>query len=174
MQYNLGGKIKMKRNIERYLIIFSILIIPTIGFCETPEEYRVKDTDLNIETASANLSGIEAALKDFRGFTEMVLADGVVDELKDDKAVANIKIKRGDLKRFSTLDWSTQNIGFNNWILKLRGTLLKSAYLTKKYEYELSKCRKDVSKIKLSNLEKVMNDALAQYRTFLSRATLVD
>ena len=164
----------MKKNIERYLIIFSILIIPIIGLCETPEEYRVKDTDLNIETANANLNSIETALKDFRGFTEVVLTDEVLDKLKDDKAVANIKIKRGDLKGFSTLDWSTQNIGFNNWMLKLRGALLKSAYLTKKYEYELAKCRKDVSKIKLSNLEKAMNDALAQYQTFLSRATLVD
>jgi hypothetical protein len=164
----------MKKIIERYLVIFSILIIPIVGLCETPEEYRVKDSDLNIEAGKANLNSIETALQDFRGFTEMLLVDEVLNKLKDEKAVVNIKIKSRDLKGFSTLDWSTQNIGFNNWILKLRGTLLKSAYLTKKLEYELAKCQKDVSKMKLSNLEKVMNDALAEYQTFLSHATLAD
>ena len=165
--------IKMKNNIKPYLIIFSILIIPIIGLCETPEEYQVKESDLNIEAAKANLKSIETALKDFRGFTAMLLADEVLDKLKHETAV-NIEIKSGDLKRFSNLDWSTQNIGFNNWILKLRGTLLKSAFLTKKLEYELAKCRKDVSELELSNLKKAMNDAFAQYQTFLSRATLAD
>ncbi len=164
----------MKKNIDRYLIIFSILLIPIVGFCETPEEYRVKDADLNIETAKANLNSIEAALKDFRGFTEMILTNDVLEKLKEDQAVVDVKIKSGDLKEFSNLAWSTQNTGFKNWILKVRGTLLKSAYLTKKSEYELAKCRKDVSEMKLSNLKKAMNDALVQYQTFLSRATLVD
>src|SRR3989304_1321197 len=128
--------IKMKKHIERYLIIFSFLIAPIVGLCETPEEYRVKDTDLNIETAKANLNSIETALKDFRGFTEMILTNDVLEKLKGDQAFVDVKIKSGDLKEFSTLAWSTQNTGFKNWILKVRGTLLKSAYLTKKYEYE--------------------------------------
>jgi hypothetical protein len=167
-------RVKMKKNIGMYLIIFSILIIPIAGLCETPEEYRIKDSDLNIEAGKSNLNSIEIALKDFRGFTEKLLVDEALDKLKDEKAVVNIKIKSEDLKGFSTLDWSTQNIGFNNWILKLRGTLLKSEFLTKKYEYELAKCRKDVSEIELSNLKKAMNDAFEQYQTFLSRATLAD
>jgi hypothetical protein len=164
----------MKHKIGRYLIIFSLLIAPIVGLCETPEEYRLKDADLNIETAKANLNSIETALKDFRGFTEMILTNDVLEKLKEDQAVVDVKIKSGDLKEFSTLAWSTQNIGFKNWILKVQGTLLKSAYLTKKYEYELAKCRKNISEIELSKSKKDMNDAFDQYQTFLSRATLAD
>jgi hypothetical protein len=164
----------MKKNIVRYLIIFSILIIPIVGLSETPEEYRIKDTDLDFETAKANLNSIETALKDFRGFTEMILTNDVLEKLKKDQAVVDVKIKNEDLRVFSTLAWSTQNTGFRNWMLKVRGTLLRSAYLTKKYEYELAKCQKDVSEMKLSNLKIAMNDALAQYQKFLSQATLAD
>jgi len=164
----------MKNFFWRYLMVLSILIIAQQGFSETPEEYRVKDSDLNIQAAKANLNNIEIALKDFRGFTAIILNDKVLNKLKENKNIASTQIRANDLKRFSSLDWSTQNIGFNNWVLVLRGSLLKSAYLAKKYEYELAKCRKNLSEKELFKLEKEVNDAFIQYQKFLSHATYSD
>jgi predicted DNA binding CopG/RHH family protein len=167
-------KSKMKTAFIRFIMILSIIIVPLKAVSETPEEYRVKDSHLNFEAAKSTLTRIETALKDYRDFSEMILTDEVLDKLKTGETAVNVRIQGKDLKGLSTINWSIQNIGFNNWVIILRGTLLKSAYLTKKFEYELAKCKGGFSEKELTDLKKAASDSFEEYQKFLSKATYTD
>ena len=88
--------------------------------------------------------------------------------------MTSVIIKSNDLKKFKTINWSIQNIGFTNWLIVVRGTLLKSDYLTKKYEYELAKCQKNLSEKELAKIQKAMQDASIEYKKFLDHVCYID
>lgn len=155
------------------IITACLMLTPLFAFSETPEEYKVKDSDLTLEGAKKNLDEIETALKDYRDFTDVVLNDEALRKLND-KQPATITINSDDLKNNSTRDWSVQNIGFVNWVIMVRGMLLKSDYVIKKQEYDLAKLRKNLSEKELSKLQTEMKKASDRYRQFLSRVVLVD
>jgi hypothetical protein len=98
----------------------------------------------------------------------------VLSKLNKDKASVNVTIKSKDLKHISTTKWSIQNIGFINWVIMVRGSLYRTDYLAKRYEYEMAKCKKNLSDKELSNLEKAANEASDRYRKFISTTVLVD
>ncbi len=164
----------MIRIICPILVFVIVAVLPMQGYCETPDEYKVKDAELSIVAAEDYLGKIEEALKDYRDFTDVVLTDKVLNKLKEEKSSATIIVRRSDIKKLKTTDWSIQNIGFINWVIMVRGTLLKSDYLAKKYEYELAKQQKEISDKELSNLRNASTDASEKYRSFLSRIVLVD
>jgi hypothetical protein len=162
----------MKKNVT-ILFVFLILITPYIIFSETPEEYKVYDSDLNFGRADQYLKEIENALKDFRDLTELVLTDKVLNELEA-KGVADIKIEKKNLHEISNIDWAMQNIGFHNRIVVLRGTLYKLYSLTKKIEYDLAKINCDMSESDIKKLKDAADDAIKKYQDFLSTVTYAD
>lgn len=164
----------MKKNLLIIAALLGYACYPLVGYSETPEEYKVKDANLSYEAAGLNLKQIELALGEYREFTESILTDEFYNQLKENKQRVTLSIKEDDLKKLSSLKWSAQNIGFKNWVIIVRGTLLKSAYMAKKYEYELAKCQKDVAGKDLVVMEKAMKEALAEYQNYLSKTVLVD
>ncbi len=72
------------------------------------------------------------------------------------------------------MDWEIQNIGFHNWMVTIRGTLLRSDYLIKKSEYESAKSKEGISKMELNTLEKAAKDADEAYKKFLENAAYAD
>lgn len=166
-------QIKMLKAIFLCFIFLFLVVRPLKVYSEIPEDVRIKDSDLNLESADLLLDHIESALKDYRDFTDLILTNEALDKLKD-KKVATVIMKSNDLKKFKTINWSIQNIGFTNWLIVVRGTLLKSDYLTKKYEYELAKCQKNLSEKQLSKLQKAMKDAFLKYRNFLDHVSYID
>ena len=62
----------MERDIKMKIVIFwlivSLLIPYKDGFCETPEEYRVTNSELNLRAAELNLNRVTEALNDFRSW----------------------------------------------------------------------------------------------------------
>jgi len=161
----------MRTSLFSLILIF--LIMPINVFSQTPEEYRVKDSNLNFAAAESNLKMVENALRDFRNLTEMIITDDVMEKLKSDGS-AEVKIKATDLEKISNINWSIQNIGFHNWILVVKGTLLKSDYLNKKREYELAKCKADSPKRDLAELKEAVDTAFKQYQEFLSKSVYED
>jgi len=161
----------MKIRLVSLTVMF--LIISINVFAQTPEEYKVKDANLNSIAAEANLKQIENALKDFRDFTELVISDEISYKLKSNGA-ADVKLKAKEIEKISNMNWSIQNIGFNNWILVVRGTLLKLEYLNKKREYELEKYRGQLSERDLVKLKITVDTAFKEYQEFLSKSVYAD
>jgi len=162
----------------RMKILIAILlfhcILPFNVHAEVPEEYKLKDSELDIESAKSSLDSVETALKDFRDFTDKIITDKVLVE-SGNKPSINLKVKSKDLKGFSrSLNWGIQNIGFNNWIVTVRGSLLKLDYLAKKNEYELAKCNHKVTKEELLKLHEVFLKAQKEYQRFISDVVLED
>jgi hypothetical protein len=164
----------MIKDISIGMVLLILVAVPLQGLCETPEEYKLKDSDLSIDNANDNLNEIEQALKDYKKFSSLTLTYDVLDKLRQDNGEATIVIRKKDLDGFTTTDWTIQNIGFTNWIIMVRGTLLRSDYLLKKCEYELSKNQKNASESRLSELKKMAEDARVKYQSFLSRVVLLD
>lgn len=154
--------------------VLGYVLYPCGVYSETPEEYKVKDANLTYEAAGLNLKQIERALGEYREFTESILTDEFYKQIENNKQTVTLSIKEEDLKKLSSLKWSAQNIGFKNWVIIVRGALLKSAYMTNKYEYELAKCQKGATAKDLTMMEKAMNEALVDYQNYLSKTVLVD
>jgi hypothetical protein len=167
----LGREIQMKILIA---ILFFHCILPFNVHAETPEEYKLKDSDLGIESAKLSLNSVETALKDFRDFTGKIITDEVLEE-SGKKPSINLKVKSEDLEGFSkSLNWSIQNIGFHNWVVTVRGSLLKLDYIAKKNEYELAKCNHKVTKEELLKLYEIFLKAQKEYQRFMSVVVLAD
>lgn len=168
------GEVKMKKSTIAIAVISISFFFSMNVAAETPEEYKVKDPELNVKAAKAKLASVKKALDDYTLFTETILTDDTMAKLKSEKTGVTVLVEEKNLKGLSTINWSTQNHGFHNWLLVLRGTLLKLDYLTKKNEYELAKCRGKLSEKELVILEKAVNDSLKEYQQFLSKAVYSD
>jgi|GEM_PF-2360999 len=157
-------------------IILALFVFALFVFAETPEEYKVKDSDYNFEVAMENLTKVEKALKDFRDFSEIMVNDEVLKKINSGEAAnINIKINTKDLAGMSdNLNWSTQNIGFHNWMIIIRGSLLKSNWLEKELKYELEKNKGKKTAKELQDLKRELDIAHDEYQRFLSNATYSD
>jgi len=168
------GNIKVKRW-RLYVFVTLLMTIPLRAPAEAPEEYRVKDSDLTVSAAEANLTEIEQALGDFRKLCEILFSDEIMEKLKQSgDAMIDLRAKRTEIRELKSIDWSVQQIGFPNWILVIRGTMLRLDYLIKKSELDSRGCKDATTGEELERLRTAAQEALKKYRSFLRDSVFVD
>ncbi|MDH5571444.1 MAG: hypothetical protein OEY89_06740 [Gammaproteobacteria bacterium] len=86
-----------------------------------PDEGKqfIYDNRFTVDNALLEFKKIEDSLEEYRQLTEQIRS--------------NQKI---NLSAIKSSNWELQNLGFHNWLLSVKGTLLKQDYLLKKYKYE--------------------------------------
>lgn len=150
-------------------------MLPLCLYAETPSEYKAKDDDYSIEAAQDSLKYIEEALNAFRDFSDIVLTDEVIEKIKSDSGPIPVEIKSQDFEKISkNVNWATQNIGFKNWVIIVRGMLLKNNYINKKLEYELAMCNSETTDLEKKEMKKNFEEALTKYQDFLSETVYSD
>ena len=104
---------------KNIFLLILLLLIPSNTFSEAPQEYKIRDEEVRVSVALSILDSIESSLKEFRDMTELFLNDNILNKLHK-KGVTQFEISQDEINKFSNIDWSTQNIGFHNWIVDSR------------------------------------------------------
>lgn len=158
-------------------ILNVILILVFCQICtasDTQDDIKPNDKELMPDVAFESLDRIEKALYEFRDFTEIVLAEDVLDDIKNKGKAENIVIKAESIKRLENLDWPTQNHGFHNWVVSVRGVLLKNSYDIAKLKLELAKKDKNITEKELQVFKEKMLKTYDKYSRYLENATYSD
>jgi hypothetical protein len=156
------------------------------GFCgsteSVPDEYRVKEEQLNISNARQDLQYISNSLQGFIKLTDLINERTTfrkdLNNIKTQsagwskKSIPDITYKMNItlLETFEigslNLDWAFQHIGFPNRLTSIEGTLLKQEAEIKRLEYELLKVNKADNQT-LDKAFKEANSSKEKVKTFI-------
>ncbi len=132
------------------------------------------------EEAKERLAQIDASLKEYRAFFDLVLSHS---SLPEDQQLAfyRSKLKPGqhlssnlstdEIKEIASLDWSTQNIGFSNWTTYVNGYCLQLEIELLKKDLEIKKLKREKGQDELKNeinrLEMIFSEKYAKESNFI-------
>lgn len=115
----------------------------------------------SVADALVRIGQISSALHSFTKLTDLSRSTMSRDELK------NIGNTEGDI----------QNIGFDNWIGSIEGTILKQEYEIKQLKYQLAQERyksRGISKEALDKAKKEFEDGERSFQAFWDKFNILD
>ncbi|MGD1914050.1 MAG: hypothetical protein ACFB2X_25390 [Rivularia sp. (in: cyanobacteria)] len=115
----------------------------------------------SFENSKGRIKQIDGALNSFRTLTEKS------KPALGSKAVSIV----------GNTDWETQNLGFNNWLGAVEGTLRKQDYQIKKLEYQLAQKQyedKAISQAILNQKQAAYRQAKEDFQAFVNSFSVAD
>ncbi len=147
----------------------SVIISFLLFFCFLGSAAFSSDTrgvrKFTSEEAVQRLAQIEVSLQEYRDFFDLILKHS---SLPEDQRLAfyRSKFKTGqkltaqispdDIQGISSLDWSTQNIGFPNWVTYINAYLLQQEIELLKKDLEIKILKKQNGQAELKEIIHVM------------------
>jgi len=152
------------------LSVFILVVVFSLAYGQSakqnqrttvPDQHRVKENQLSFLDAKEALTLIFDALKSFRGLTNLIESKTKFSTdynrlIQQKQPITGVKyslnITLDELNKVGNVEWEIQNIGFDNRITLIGGTLLSQQTKIKELEYEVLKLRmssqKEIEKAK--------------------------
>jgi len=113
------------------------------------------------ENALVNIRRVYSALDSFRKLTD----------------ISRSTMSKDELKQIGNTLGEVQNIGFDNWISGINGTVLKQEYQLMKLNYDLAEARfklGEISKEELQKTKKEYEEGEMKFQKFWNKFQIVD
>ncbi len=147
-----------------------------------PDQHRVKENQLSFLDAKEALTFIFDALKSFRGLTDLIESkthfrtdyNRLIQQKQPTTGVQySIKITLDELNKVGNLGWEIQNLGFDNRITVVEGTLLRQETKIRELEYEALKLRKS-SQVEIEKAKRDLAASKKELNHFLETHSWAD